>query len=123
LTVANAFEEMDARKIWWTPASMIRSELVQPIAARNPHLYQRDVENIVSAILDEIVDALARGDRVELIASEYFWLSIGELARAATHERARTCKSTKNAFHSSKPIAVDWQDVDRVKPRQRQFRR
>ena len=45
---------------------MIKSELVQRIAERNPHLYQRDVENIVNAILDEITDALTRGDRVEL---------------------------------------------------------
>ncbi|HEX5779737.1 MAG TPA: integration host factor subunit beta [Xanthobacteraceae bacterium] len=45
---------------------MITSELVQRIAEHNPHLYQRDVENIVNAILDEIVAALARGDRVEL---------------------------------------------------------
>jgi integration host factor subunit beta len=45
---------------------MIKSELVQRIAERNPHLYQRDVENIVNAILDEVVHALARGDRVEL---------------------------------------------------------
>jgi len=45
---------------------MIKSELVQRIAEHNPHLYQRDVDNIVNAILDEIVAALARGDRVEL---------------------------------------------------------
>jgi integration host factor subunit beta len=45
---------------------MIKSELVQRIASQNPHLYQRDVENIVNAILGEIVSAMARGDRVEL---------------------------------------------------------
>ncbi len=45
---------------------MIKSELVQKIAETNPHLYQRDVENIVDAILDEITTALSRGDRVEL---------------------------------------------------------
>lgn len=45
---------------------MIKSELVQRIADRNTHLYQRDIENIVGAILDEVVKALARGDRVEL---------------------------------------------------------
>lgn len=45
---------------------MIKSELVQRIAAANPHLYQRDVELIVNTILDEIAAALARGDRVEL---------------------------------------------------------
>ena len=45
---------------------MIKSELIERIASRNPHLFQRDVEHIVNAILEEIVTALARGDRVEL---------------------------------------------------------
>jgi integration host factor subunit beta len=45
---------------------MIKSELVQRIADRNPHLYQRDVENVVNAILNEIIGALANRDRVEL---------------------------------------------------------
>nr|WP_272951047.1 integration host factor subunit beta [Sinorhizobium fredii] len=47
-------------------AKVIKSELVQIVAARNPHLYHRDVENIVNAVLDEITDALAAGNRVEL---------------------------------------------------------
>ena len=45
---------------------MIRSELIQVIADENPHLYQRDVERIVNTVFDEIVEAMARGDRVEL---------------------------------------------------------
>jgi len=45
---------------------MIKSELIQKVAAANPHLYQRDVERIVNVILDEIIASLARGDRVEL---------------------------------------------------------
>ena len=45
---------------------MIKSELVERITAQNPHLYQRDIEKVVSAILDEMVEALRRGDRVEL---------------------------------------------------------
>lgn len=45
---------------------MTKSELILRIAERNPHLYQRDVERIVSTIFDEISAALARGDRVEL---------------------------------------------------------
>jgi len=45
---------------------MIKSELIQKIAAANPHLYQRDIERIVNVLFDEIVAALARGDRVEL---------------------------------------------------------
>ena len=45
---------------------MIKSELIARLAERNPHLYQRDVERIVSAVFEEISAALARGDRVEL---------------------------------------------------------
>ena len=45
---------------------MIKSELIQRVAEQNPHLYQRGVEKIVNTILDEIVAAMARGDRVEL---------------------------------------------------------
>ena len=45
---------------------MTKSELVQRLAEANPHLYQRDVEAIVTTIFDEIATALSRGDRVEL---------------------------------------------------------
>ncbi|MGU3664570.1 HU family DNA-binding protein [Methylobacterium sp. A49B] len=45
---------------------MIRSELVARIAEQNPHLYARDVERVVDAILDRMVAALTNGDRVEL---------------------------------------------------------
>lgn len=45
---------------------MIRSNLVNKIASINNDLYKRDAEIIVGAILEEIVDALSRGDRVEI---------------------------------------------------------
>ncbi len=45
---------------------MIRSELVQKIAEENPHLTQRHVERVLNAVFDEIINALAKGDRVEL---------------------------------------------------------
>jgi integration host factor subunit beta len=46
--------------------SMIKSELIQRIAETYPNLYQRDIENVVGAILDEIVDAFERCERVEI---------------------------------------------------------
>src|ERR1700751_3420483 len=46
--------------------ALTKSELIQHLAERNPHLYQRDVERIVTTIFDEISNALSRGDRVEL---------------------------------------------------------
>lgn len=45
---------------------MTKSELIARLADQNPHLYQRDVERIVSTIFDEIAEALASGHRVEL---------------------------------------------------------
>ena len=45
---------------------MTKSELILRMAEQNPHLYQRDIERIITTILDEITSALARGDRVEL---------------------------------------------------------
>ncbi len=45
---------------------MTKSELIARLAEANPHLYQRDVERIVSTIFEEITASLARGDRVEL---------------------------------------------------------
>lgn len=45
---------------------MIRSELIQVIAEQNPHLFQRDVERIVNTVFEEIIDAMSRGNRVEL---------------------------------------------------------
>ncbi|HHX88340.1 MAG TPA: integration host factor subunit beta [Paracoccus sp.] len=45
---------------------MIRSELIQKLADENPHLYQRDVERIVNTFFEEIIESLARGERVEL---------------------------------------------------------
>ncbi len=45
---------------------MTKSELIQRLAERNPHLDQRDVERIVATVFDDISNALSRGDRVEL---------------------------------------------------------
>ncbi|MCR6727837.1 MULTISPECIES: integration host factor subunit beta [Rhizobium/Agrobacterium group] len=45
---------------------MIKSELVDFVAARNPYLHRRDAENAVDAVLDEITGALERGERVEI---------------------------------------------------------
>jgi integration host factor subunit beta len=72
--------------------NMIKSELVQRIADRNPHLYLRDVEKIVNAILDEIVKALARGDRVELRGFGAF---------SVKHRDARLGRNPRTGAHVS----------------------
>lgn len=45
---------------------MLRSELVAKLADKYSHLPPDDLEKVVAIILDEIAEALARGDRVEL---------------------------------------------------------
>lgn len=73
---------------------MIKSELVQHISTQNPHLYQRDVENIVNAILNEIIAAMARGDRVELRGFGAF---------SVKQRPARTGRNPRTGAH----VAVD----------------
>lgn len=45
---------------------MLRSELIARLAEEHPDLRPDDVERVVATVLEEIGDALARGDRVEL---------------------------------------------------------
>lgn len=45
---------------------MIKSELVEQLAEKHPHLPQRDVERAANVILDTIASALEEGGRVEL---------------------------------------------------------
>jgi integration host factor subunit beta len=47
-------------------SDMTKSDLIRQLAEANPHLYQRDIERIVSTVFEEVTEALVRGDRVEL---------------------------------------------------------
>ncbi len=77
---------------------MIKSELVLKIADQNPHLYQRDVENIVTAILEEITKALSNGDRVELRGFGAF---------SVKHRMARVGRNPRTGEH----VQVDEKSV------------
>ncbi len=48
------------------PGAMTRSDLIADLAAAAPYLRHADAEAIVVMIFDQIADALARGQRVEL---------------------------------------------------------
>lgn len=45
---------------------MTKSELIQLLAKRYPHLYQRDIEVLVNTMFGEITKSLVNGNRVEL---------------------------------------------------------
>ena len=76
---------------------MIKSELIERIAEQNPHLYQRDVEAIVNAILDTITTALAQGDRVELRGFGVF---------AVKKRDARTGRNPRNGTKVAVPEKI-----------------
>ena len=65
---------------------MVKSELVQRIADQRPNLYERDVERVVDAMLEEIIAALARRDRVELRGFGIFFIKERQ-ARTGRHPR------------------------------------
>ena len=45
---------------------MIKSELIAALSKENPHLTQKDIERVVSVILERMIHALENGGRVEL---------------------------------------------------------
>ena len=89
---------------------MLKSELIERIAEQNPHLYQRDVEAIVNAIMDTITSALAQGDRVELRGFAMF---------TAKRRNARTGRDPRNGEW----VAASEKRVPAFKPSQDMHRR
>lgn len=45
---------------------MTKSDLIEALARRQPHLAVNDVEFAVRSVLDRLTDALARSERVEI---------------------------------------------------------
>jgi integration host factor subunit beta len=72
---------------------MIKSELIQKLAYDHPHLFHKDVERIVNVVFDEIIAAMARGDRVELRGFGAF---------SVKHRAPRTARNPR----TGKPVTV-----------------
>jgi len=79
---------------------MTKSELIQRLSKRYPHLYQRDIEVLVNTMFDEITKALATGNRVELRGFGAFSVRTRE-ARAARNPKngAMVSVGTRNAIY------------------------
>ncbi|WP_420434679.1 integration host factor subunit beta [Hyphobacterium sp.] len=76
---------------------MIKSELIARLAEENPNLFQRDVERVVNAIFDEIGDALAEGNRVELRGFGAFSVR-HRMAREGRNPRTGATVSVKDKY-------------------------
>ena len=81
---------------------MIKSELVKRIASQTPHLYDRDIEKVVNAIFGEMVDALRRGDRVELRGSGPFQSSSERHDKGAILKPALSSRSERKLCPTSR---------------------
>lgn len=79
---------------------MTKSELIQRLSKRYPHLYQRDIEVLVNTMFDEITKALATGNRVELRGFGAFSVRQRE-ARAARNPKngAMVNVGSRNAIY------------------------
>jgi integration host factor subunit beta len=84
-------------------ADMIRSELVQRLAADNPGLSARDIERIVTVFFDCIVEQLKEDGRVELRGFGAF------------STRARDARTGRNP-RTGETVEVDAKRVPYFKP-------
>lgn len=66
---------------------MTKSELIANLSRKFPDLYQREVEQIVNSILNEVVETLKKGGRVELRGFGAF---------SVRKRDARTARNPKN---------------------------
>ena len=82
---------------------MLRSELIEKLAGEYPDLRPEDLDRVVSVILDEIADALARGDRVELRGFGAF---------SVRHRKARTGRNPR----TGETVKVDAKSVPFFRP-------
>src|SRR5262249_29794218 len=83
---------------------MIKSELIARLVLQNLHLYQRDIEKLVRAMLGEIVRGLARGNRVELRGFGAFSVKFRP-ARAGRNPRTGAqLRSMTRAYRFSKLV-------------------
>jgi integration host factor subunit beta len=65
---------------------MIKSELVNRLSESNPHVFHRDMEKVVNAVLSEIATALERGNRIEIRGFGAFSVKV-RAARASRNPR------------------------------------
>ena len=68
---------------------MIKSELIQKIAEKNPHLYHRDVERIINTVFDQIIKALEIAEEKAAVAqygSSDSGASLGDILGAALNK-------------------------------------
>ncbi|MBQ9235182.1 MAG: integration host factor subunit beta [Alphaproteobacteria bacterium] len=81
---------------------MTRSELIERITLKNPHLTAKDVERVVNVIFDAIITSLTKGDRVEFRGFGTFSV------------RTRSARKAKNP-RTGEQVSVDERKIPHFK--------
>ena len=81
---------------------MIKSELIEKLAAENTHLTHGEVERLVNVVLGKMTDSLAEGGRVELRGFGAFSVRVARRGRDVIRARARPSRCPPNACPSSR---------------------
>lgn len=76
---------------------MIKSELITTLAKKQPHLQKDDIELAVNGLLEQMADALAEGERIEIHGVGSFDLHI---------RPARQARNPKTGEAVQKPATV-----------------
>ena len=82
---------------------MNKSELIERIAAQQSHLSPRDVELAVKMLLEQMAEALAEGERIEVRGFGSFSLR---------HRQARTGRNPR----TGEPVRLPSKQVPHFKP-------
>lgn len=82
---------------------MTKSELIEKIAEKNPHLLLKDVERIVNVVFEKITMSLARGERVEFRGFGAFSFANGRRALPKIRVPANRSRLRKGTSPTSKP--------------------
>ena len=67
---------------------MVKSELLQDLCNQNPQLIRKDIEKILKVIFSEIIEALSKGENVEIRGFGTYKL---------TKKKARIGRNPKNS--------------------------
>ncbi len=59
-------------------SAMTKSDLIERVAARAPHLSKKDTELVVNTIFDSMTEALRRSDRIEIRGFGSFQVKVRE---------------------------------------------
>ena len=79
---------------------MTKSELIHRVANKNPHLHRSDIEKTVNAVLEEILTALVRRDRVELRGFGAFAVKVRS-ARSGRNPKTGELVSVPETAHAA----------------------